>query len=227
MTLRTIAALLVVALLERRAGRGYDLGNRAPEKPASHHSAPPPDQDVIRQGGDTIADAVPITVPTIDLAGTTVGYNDDYDEVCPYTQSTSPDVVYKFAPDRDVVVDIDMFGSTYDTKIYVYCANLDLVACNDDFYSGLRVQAGERGPVPEACTYYLVDRRLRRRLRRLPAGRGRGCPLRGGMPRGRRTRGRAAPGRRLRRRCSTAAATAPKCGYPVRQLHGERALLSA
>ena len=41
------------------------------------------DPAVIRQGGDTIMDAVPLAIPTVDLAGTTVGYTDDYDEVCP------------------------------------------------------------------------------------------------------------------------------------------------
>ena len=66
--------------------------------------------------------------------GTTCGYNDDYDEVCPYSGSTAPDVVYGVIPDMDVIVDIDLLGSTYDTKLYVYDENLALVACNDDFY---------------------------------------------------------------------------------------------
>jgi hypothetical protein len=67
-------------------------------------------------------------------SGTTVGYTDDYDEVCPFHNSTSPDVVYLLEPEQDMVIDIDMFGSTYDTKIYVYDDAMNLVACNDDFY---------------------------------------------------------------------------------------------
>ena len=39
----------------------------------------------------TVIDALPYV-----MMGTTVGYTDDYDEECPYTGSTSPDVVYSF-----------------------------------------------------------------------------------------------------------------------------------
>ena len=35
-------------------------------------------------------------IPVDNLSGTTLGYTDDYDEVCPYEMSTSPDVVYTF-----------------------------------------------------------------------------------------------------------------------------------
>jgi len=127
----TLIALLI--LITATASLGYDLGSRAPAKPAVTHQAPPPDADVIRQGGDTLADAILVDVPG-SASGTTVGYADDYDEECPYTQSTSPDVVYKLAPLVNTAVDIDMLGSTYDTKIYLYREDFTLVACNDDFY---------------------------------------------------------------------------------------------
>ncbi len=87
-----------------------------------------------RQGGDTIADAVAIPGIPFTTTGTTTGYIDDYDEACPYTGSTSPDVVYTFTLAADQILDIDMLGSQYDTKIYLYDEALDLVACNDDYY---------------------------------------------------------------------------------------------
>jgi hypothetical protein len=114
------------------AAMAIDLGNQTPAKPSVNYpqNVPAP----ARQGGDTILDAVAVTLPVINGAGTTVGYTDDYDEVCPYDGSTSPDVVYTFTPDSDLAIDIDLLGSTYDTKLYVYDGDLNLVACNDDFY---------------------------------------------------------------------------------------------
>jgi len=108
-----------------------------------------------RQGGDSITD--PVTVPSLPFTstGTTSGFSDDYDEACPYEDSTSPDVVYAISPTADILVDIDMLGSSYDTKIYVYDEFLALVACNDDYYpdyvSRLRFLALAGG-----VTYYLV-----------------------------------------------------------------------
>jgi len=87
-----------------------------------------------RQGGNTIDDAVTIPALPYTTTGTTSGFTDDYDEACPYEGSTSPDVVYAISPAADVDVDIDMLGSAYDTKIYLYDNDLALVACNDDYY---------------------------------------------------------------------------------------------
>lgn len=140
----------------------YDLGTTAPRKPTTMRTPPPPDPEVIRQGGDTIADALLIyPYGGFWLEGTTTGYTDDYDEVCPYTGSTSPDVVYTFSFDyADFYLDIDMCTSSYDTKIYVYDEDLELVACNDDFYSdsycGNWVSKIEQMPVEAGVDYYLV-----------------------------------------------------------------------
>ncbi|MEZ4386172.1 MAG: hypothetical protein R3D98_01075 [Candidatus Krumholzibacteriia bacterium] len=141
-------------LLAAATAMALDLGPAAPPKPESTRRPPPPDPAVLRQGGDTIADAVQIWFPFF-LTGTTVGYTDDYDEVCPYTQSTSPDVVYTFALPYDTWTDIDMDGSTYDTKIYIYDEELTLIACNDDFYPDY-VSKLENVPLLADVTYYLV-----------------------------------------------------------------------
>ena len=131
----------------------FDLGNQRPVKPEINYPQNIPDPD--RQGGDTILDAVYVELPVVDMAGTTAGYVDDYDEVCPYSNSTSPDVVYTFTPAADTAVDIDMLGSTYDTKIYVYDVNLTLIACNDDFYPDY-VSKLENVALMGGAQYFLV-----------------------------------------------------------------------
>ena len=112
-----------------------------------------------RQGGDTCETAVEIPGLPFADTGTTAGYTDDYDEVCPYPGSTSPDVVYSFTPDDDVAIDIWLCNSLYDTKVYVYentCGGVPVAcnddACGDDGYKsalyGVALAAGE--------TYYVV-----------------------------------------------------------------------
>ncbi len=130
--MRIVLTVAMLALVLPAAA--FDLGAQAPAKPAAGYQAPPADPDVIRQGGDTVIDALYLPIPATNVVGTTIGYSDDYDEICPYDGSTSPDVVYRLAPQWPVAVDIDMLGSAYDTKIYVYDAAYELVACNDDFY---------------------------------------------------------------------------------------------
>jgi hypothetical protein len=148
----------LVVLLALPAG-AQDLGPTAPPKPAANYPSPPAGER--RQGGETTLEAVELTIPAQGVAGTTDGYVDDYDEVCPYDGSTAPDVVYAFTPDRDMVLDIDLCGSAYDTKIFVYDAGLDLIACNDDFYAfgdpcGSYVSRLEAVAVVAGERYYLV-----------------------------------------------------------------------
>jgi hypothetical protein len=90
-----------------------------------------------RVGGEDIATAVVIaSIPYVDT-GNTCGYLDDYEEACPYAGSTAPDVVYAYSPPSDIPVDIDLCGSSYDTKVFVY-ENMwtpgNPYACNDDYY---------------------------------------------------------------------------------------------
>jgi hypothetical protein len=106
------------------------MGNQQPDKPMAQSVYENPEE--VRQGGDTIEDAIPITIPGT-FVGTTVGYNNNYDEICPWRGSTAPEVVYVTTPDLDLMVDMDLCYSTFDTKLYVYDENLNLLACNDDF----------------------------------------------------------------------------------------------
>jgi hypothetical protein len=146
--------LLVLAMMLTLVGNAmaFDLGNQAGDKPVINYPQNIPGD---RQGGDTILDAVLITLPVTNMTGTTAGYNDDYDEVCPYTNSTSPDVVYTFVPDAAAGVNVDLFGSAYDTKLYMYDENLALVACNDDFYPDY-TSLLENVPVVAGVQYFIV-----------------------------------------------------------------------
>jgi hypothetical protein len=122
------------------------------DKPTSHIGAHPAWDT--REGGETIETAIPVTLPFADT-GATCDNIDDYDEACPYPGSTSPDVVYRFTVAADEAWDFDLYGSSYDTKVYLYDAVLNLVACNDDYYpdytSKLELVYLEGG-----MTYYLV-----------------------------------------------------------------------
>ena len=86
--------------------------------------------------GDTCATALPIAALPFTDTGDTSLYNHDYDEVCDYTGSLSSDVVYVYSPVDDIMVDIDLCDSLYDTKVYVYentCPTPGApFACNDD-----------------------------------------------------------------------------------------------
>ena len=158
--MRSVIVALILVALAAAPVVAHDLGNRAPAKPVGAVSPPaPPDPEVLRQGGDTILDAVRIPISTIDLAGTIVGYTDDYDVICPI-ESTSPDVVYSVVPDQDMLLNIDLCGSQYDTKVFVYDQNLHAVACNDDYYYGPPcgdyVSKIERLPVLGGNEYFIV-----------------------------------------------------------------------
>lgn len=147
--------LLVVALLLIAApAMAANLGTIAGDKP----------EGVIyegggRVGGDNIGSAVAIgSLPFYD-GGSTCGYVNDYDAVCPYTGSTSPDVVYAYTPGAAVSVTIDLCASTYDTKVYVFQGGPGtLLACNDDAgcgYSGWQSKI-ENLTLTPGYTYYIV-----------------------------------------------------------------------
>ncbi len=122
---------------DRPANSFLEKSSEIPEKEEYSGPVNIPDENVILQGGDDCASAT--VIPGIPFAddGTTTGYTDDFDEVCDYTGSLSPDVVYSYVPTADIVVNITLcVGQTnYDTKLYVYentCASGTALYCNDD-----------------------------------------------------------------------------------------------
>ena len=88
-----------VAVLISATASAAPLGSGLPEK-----------EDIVtlsmsafgRQGGEDIGTAVVIPAVPFSDAGTTAGYANDYDEVCPYTGSASPDVVYSYWAPEDM-----------------------------------------------------------------------------------------------------------------------------
>ena len=116
----------------------------------------------VRQGGETVDDATVIGSLPYNDTGTTAGYVDDYDEVCPYTGSTSPDVVYSFTPTTDIINGIVTTCNiaSYDTKLYIYENTVTPgvpFACNDDYdgCTGYTSQL-EDLTLTAGNTYYIV-----------------------------------------------------------------------
>ncbi|MFH1681529.1 MAG: hypothetical protein ABIH26_12925 [Candidatus Eisenbacteria bacterium] len=118
----------------------------------------------LRQGGEDISTATVIPgIPFTDT-GTTVGYLNNYDEICPYGPHTTPDVVYAYAPTVDEVNTIDLCMSYYDTKVFVYQDSWTPGApwaCNDDYCMGPNFPYSylsyiEQVPMYAGHTYYIV-----------------------------------------------------------------------
>ncbi len=117
-----------------------------------------------REGGETIATAWTIYALPFGDTGNTCDNIDDYDEVCPYTGSTSPDVVYAYAPPADMCVSISLCDSYYDTKVYVYedvVGNVPIDGCNDDNFDCVNPPVSYTSWIPSVVllaghTYYIV-----------------------------------------------------------------------
>ena len=111
-------------------------------------------------GGETIETATVIPALPFADGGNTCGNQNDYDVACPYSDSVSPDVVYAYTPDVDMIVDIDLCESTYDTKLYVFAGGPDdVVACNDDCWCcehGEWISRIWPLSLPSGTTYFIV-----------------------------------------------------------------------
>jgi hypothetical protein len=127
-------------------------------KVPSDKAVPPPDPNLILQGGDNIATATAIGALPYTDAGTTSGYINDYNVDCPYIGSTAPDVVYSYVPAVTMALDIEICTSLYDTKLYVFENDPTTVAaCNDDACGsdGFKSQLNDV-PIYSGNTYYIV-----------------------------------------------------------------------
>ena len=114
-----------------------------------------------REGGDTVYDAFIIAALPFQDSGNTCDNINDYDEVCPYTGSQSPDVVYAFTAPYDQVVYIDLCESGYDTKLFIYENAVtpgNPYACNDDSDECALLYRSHLMNVPlyGGNTYYIV-----------------------------------------------------------------------
>ncbi len=159
--MRPILFALLVASLCFGTAIAQDLGNsrELPVKNTPIVIYVPP--AVPRQGGDTVDDAFPIDGLPFLATGTTVDFINDYDENCPYSNfSSSPDVVYGFTPSDCISIDVDLCGSSFDTKIYIFDSDLNNIICNDDFYfddiCGVWVSRIEYADLTGGETYFII-----------------------------------------------------------------------
>ncbi len=147
-----LGILLVICMVGVAAAS--ELGNQMPTKSDSHiYNDPNAPED--RQGGETVADATVMPGLPYNDTGSTVGYIDDYDETCPYTGSTSADVTYSWVSTITGGMSVDLLGSDYDTKLYVYDGAMNLVGCNDDFHPGY-VSFIDEVIITAGETYYII-----------------------------------------------------------------------
>jgi hypothetical protein len=83
-------------------------------------------------GGDDALTAGAITALPFATAGDTGDNTDQFDVVCPFSGSTSPDAWYRYTTTAEQALTISVCESGYDTKLYVLDSNLTEIACNDD-----------------------------------------------------------------------------------------------
>jgi hypothetical protein len=112
-----------------------------------------------REGGEDISTATPImAMPFADTGRTNDAIN-DYDEACTQT-SNSPDLVYSYTPTVSQVMDINLCGSGYMTKMFIYRTNADtMIACNqfDISCTNPRSALFNVGLVGGATHYIVID----------------------------------------------------------------------
>ncbi|MBN2445957.1 MAG: thrombospondin type 3 repeat-containing protein, partial [Phycisphaerae bacterium] len=103
-----------------------------------------------------IIDELPFTA-----SGNTCSFVDDYYGYCALKRETtgSPDVVYTFTPTEDMVVDVSLCASSFDTVLsvyYEYCEGTPLY-CSDDACGADGLQSAVTWIVmPAGYTYYIV-----------------------------------------------------------------------
>jgi hypothetical protein len=159
--MKTAIVSLALVFFVASAGLSVSRTDKMPEKAPEHNDPGVPDG---REGGETIEDAWVIDALPFQDTGNTCDNINDYDEACPYTGSTAPDVVYSYTPTQDECLSINLCDSYYDTKVYVYedmwTPGLP-VRCNDDNFDCVDPPVSYTSwlsnvPVYAGHTYYIV-----------------------------------------------------------------------
>lgn len=150
----------LILLLAAGPATAHDLSQSHSATKGSAHILDNPGQPDGRDGGETMADAITIYALPFSDTGNTSDNVDDYDAVCPYSGSTSPDVVYACRPNTHQAIYVDLCGSLYDTKAYIMDADQNVIACNDDYYfdsyCGMYVSYIDMAFLEPETTYYIV-----------------------------------------------------------------------
>ncbi len=153
-----LAFVLMIALVGFAAAA--DLGNTPKDTKDNYHVGMNPGTPDGREGGEDIGTAVVIPGLPFSDTGNTSDNIDDYDVACPYGGSTSADVVYAYTPAVDEIISVDLCGSGYDTKTFIYGPGMAVVGCNDDFYfddvCGVYVSFIEEAFLTGGTTYHIV-----------------------------------------------------------------------
>ena len=132
--MRTVILAVSLVVFLTATAHAQPTTTAAPKKPS------PVTEPSVPHGrieGDTIEECW--VIPSLPFVGTgsTYGFVDDYDEMCPYGGWAS-DVVYSYSPPYDMCVSISLCNSYYDTKVIVYEDEWTLGsphACNDDNFA--------------------------------------------------------------------------------------------
>jgi hypothetical protein len=105
-----------------------------------------------REGGESYDDAMVITALPYTDSGATCDNRNDITPSCAY--STTADVVYAYTPTEDVMVNVDLCGSGFDTVLEIQQGIGVVIGCNDDYCS---VQSGiEYVQMYAGNTYYII-----------------------------------------------------------------------
>ncbi len=152
--------LFVLMIIFAGSTSAVDLGAVKKDFKTNSHVGGNPGVPDGRDGGEDMASAVIIGSLPFSDTGNTSDNSNDYDGECPYGYSTSPDVVYSYTPTADILINVDLCGSGYDTKTYIMTADLSLIACNDDFYNddvcGTYVSLIEGAPLLAGTEYFII-----------------------------------------------------------------------
>jgi hypothetical protein len=118
----------------------FNIADIEAQKAAAVVVAPQPDPIYANTGGDTFATATVIGGIPYGDTGNTTGFVDNYNSCigcfdCPYSATGGRDVVYRYTPAADIVVNVDLCSdnTSYDTKTYI-CDGVvtNVVGCSDD-----------------------------------------------------------------------------------------------
>lgn len=163
-----VCMIAVAVVVTAAIDNGSRTSNVAPEKVPGPGSLATEALLSPRQGGEDCANAVALGALPATVSGTTIGYVDDYDEACPYTGSTAPDVVYSYTPATNMTVLASLCtpgtNTDYDTKLFIYettCPGT-VTGCNDDactspIYSGAYVSELTADLTAGTTYYFVVD----------------------------------------------------------------------
>lgn len=151
--------LLICVLTLAAPTSATDLGNAPKDTKTNPHIAQNPGTPDGREGGEDMASAILIETLPFSDSGNTSDNIDDYEVSCPYG-SDSPDVVYRHTPVTDILINVDLCGSSYDTKTYIMDGAMNVIACNDDAYfddyCGVYVSLIEAAPLSGGMEYFII-----------------------------------------------------------------------